>query len=56
LTDVLGLKGSCDVVMKVKPNSRAIVGGGVSIGTTADSCKYIGQVATSMESLLPKNN
>ncbi|WP_297546102.1 hypothetical protein [Amycolatopsis sp.] len=53
-TNILGTLDGCDIVMEVKPNSRAIVGVTLSTGTTDDACTYVGQFATKVEPLLPK--
>lgn len=46
----------CDIVMEVKPNSRATVSAGFSSGVVDDACTLAQQVATKIEPLLPKNN
>ncbi|WP_297546402.1 DUF3558 family protein [Amycolatopsis sp.] len=56
LQNTVSGEGGCDVVMEVKPNSRVIVLATLSTGTTAQACDFVGQVATKIERLLPKNN
>ena len=53
LRNGVGGSGDCDVVMEVKPDSRAILVATLSKGDTDQACQIVNDLGTKIDPLLP---